>query len=75
MKEMVCQLQATTTGTLLGPALMKGGRGVRLNTDIPPRPTSTAFTGKGAVMTVHVDYLDELPETLEREAVVWKKGE
>lgn len=75
LDEMVCQLQVATTGTLLGPALMKGGRGIQLNTDIPPDTDINRIYRKDVVMTIRIDYLNNLPETLEREAVVWKKGE
>jgi hypothetical protein len=71
LDEIVHQLQAATTGTLLGPALKKGDR-IQMATDIPPGTDIERIYRKGVAMKVHVEHLDELPETLEPEAVVWR---
>jgi hypothetical protein len=74
LEEMVRQLQTATTGTLMGPALMKGNT-IQLSTEIPPGTDIGQIYREGVSIRVHVDYLDKLPEILEKEAVVWKRNE
>lgn len=71
---MALQLHNATTGTLLGPALTKGGY-IRMTTEIPPETDIGRIHQVGVTMKIHVDHLDGLPETLEQEAVVWKQSE
>ncbi|MER9307664.1 hypothetical protein, partial [Mesorhizobium sp. M0496] len=74
LEEMLLQLHDATTGTLLGPALKKGNQ-IQMTTDIPPDTDIGLAHVKGATMKVQIDHLDELPKTLEQEAVVWKRNE
>ncbi|RVI64089.1 hypothetical protein CN187_23460 [Sinorhizobium meliloti] len=71
LEEMISQLRIATTGTLMGPALVKGNK-IHMSTEVPPGTNLDQIYRHGATMTVHVDYLEELPATLETEAVVWK---
>jgi len=71
LQEMLLQTKFATTGTLLGPALLKGKR-IHLNMEVPPETDLTELQDIGALKTVSVDYPDALPDPLEPEAVVWR---
>ncbi|MBY5868780.1 hypothetical protein [Rhizobium leguminosarum] len=71
LQEMMMQTKFATTGTLLGPALLKGNR-AHLNMEVPPETDLTELQDIGALKTISVDFPDELPATLEPEAIVWK---
>ncbi|MFQ6238254.1 hypothetical protein [Sinorhizobium meliloti] len=74
LEEMVHQLQIATMGTLLGPAMKKGDR-IQMATHLPPGTNINQIYKEGAAIKVQVEHLDEMPETLEREAVVWTRSD
>ena len=72
LEEIVSQLRAATTGTLMGPALIKGSQ-IQMIAEIPPGTDVERIYRKGELIRVQVDYLDYLLEILEKEAVIYRR--
>jgi hypothetical protein len=71
LDEMVEQVDIATTGTLLGPAMLRDGK-IDMNTSLPNGTAPHQLFSKGSQSIVNVDYLDRFPSELEPEALVWK---
>ena len=79
LSEIAGRLQTATTGTLLGPPLIKTGtRNVYVRSEVPPHVDGGELLKlvgqQGQQLVVKVDYLAQFPKELEPEAIVWWAG-
>jgi hypothetical protein len=77
LETVAADLLVATTGTLLGPVLMKpGSPQVQMLTEIidgrDPQEFAQQVGTPGSSTLLNVSYIDELPARLEPDAVVWK---
>lgn len=72
LNTITTQLEAATTGTLLGPAMrVKGRSQVTMLSEVLEGIDMTTIGQRGEQMIVKVDYLDALPQVLPDHAIVW----
>lgn len=73
LDEMANQLETAVTGTLLGPAMHKGGpTSINLISEVVRDFDVSKIGAAGENMTVKIDYLSALPTVMPEKAIVWR---
>lgn len=78
LTDTAARLRTATTGTLLGPPLVKlGTKNVDMKMELPPgvKPAQVmAKIGDGSEVKIRVSYLGNIPSPIEPEALTWWTG-
>ncbi|WP_420426816.1 hypothetical protein [Algiphilus sp.] len=79
LTDTAARLKVATTGTLLGPPMIRSGTGhVDMKMEVPPGTDPETLMSRmgcrGVEMSIKVNYLNALPEPIEPEAIVWWDG-